>query len=110
MKNSTKFMSSYLWTNLTSIASKTVSWIAWAALEAYHLKEKIVPSLIQWGWAYVASNVSPITWIALGVFASCFIKSLISNYPLVSLALFGYLFFVYMNYDDIKPMIWPISG
>jgi hypothetical protein len=110
IKNSTKSVSSYLWTNLTSIASKTVSWIAWAALEAYRLKDKIIPTLIQWGWAYVASNVSPITWIALGVFASCFAKSLIANYPLISMAVFGYLFLVYMNYDYIKPMIWPTNG
>ena len=26
-----------------------------------------------------------------------------------ALALFGYLFLVYMSYDYIKPMIWPIS-
>ena len=110
IKNNTKSMSSYLWTNLTSITSKTISWIAWAALEAYQLKEKILPTLIQWGWAYVTSNVSPTTWIALGVFASCFAKSLISNYPLISLAIFGYLFLVYMNYDYIKPIIWPTRG
>lgn len=110
IKNSTKSMSSYLWKNLTSITSKTISWIAWAALEAYQLKEKILPTLIQWGWAYVASKVSPVTWIAMGVFASCFAKSLIANYPLISLAVFGYLFLVYMNYDYIKPMIWPTGG
>ena len=110
IKNNTKSISSYLWTNLTSIASKTVSWVAWAALEAYRLKDKIIPTLIQWGWGYVTSNVSPITWIALGVFASCFAKSLIANYPIISMAVFGYLFLIYMNYDYIKPMICPAGG
>jgi hypothetical protein len=109
IKNSTQSISSYLWTNLTFIGSKTVSWIAWTALKVNQLEQKIVSTLAQWGWSYVASQVSPITWIAIGVFASYFATSLIANYPLLSLAVFGYLFLVYMNYHYIKPMIWPTS-
>lgn len=105
-----KFMTSYLWTNLTPIASTTISWIAWAALEVYKLEEKILPTLMQWSWAYVSSNVSPITWIALGIFASLFAKSLISNYPLISLVVFGYSFIIYINYDYLKSLIWQTSG
>jgi hypothetical protein len=95
-------VTSYLWVNLTHLASQPISWIALAALKVSQLKGKGMPTLMQWAWTYVVNNTSPITWIALGVFASFIVKSLVSNYPFVSLVVGGCLFLVYMNYNNFS--------
>lgn len=100
-------ITSYLGENLNHAFSKAIPIISWIASQTLLITKKIMTTLLEWTWTYIVENTSPITWIALGVIATCLVKQAISAYPLLSVVIGGYLFFVFKN--SILPLFWPAN-
>ena len=82
----------YSWFVLTHVATATIQTIHFLSSGMTFINEKVDRWAFNRAWRYVIENTSPTTWIALGVISTLFIHQAISAYPLISVALDGYLF------------------
>ena len=97
----TKTYSCFVLNNLATATIQTINLLSLGMI----FGEKIGRGAFNRAWRYAVENTSPTTWIALGVISTLFIHQAISTFPLLSVALGGYLFFIFKN--QLLNMAWP---